>query len=120
MDTSTLDDTRTALVAAVQDCVAAERALNAANRADLDIERPSEYADLEMRYSLAADRVRELADALPTPARSQTDVVLRARVAYALADKDRDGRIATSDDEAEESTRRLIEAVHDLAGISYS
>jgi hypothetical protein len=120
MDTMKLTETQAELVAAIRECVTAERALNAANRVGLDIERPNEYSELEARADVASDAIKQLADQLPTPARSKTDVILRAQVAYALASKDRNGRIEASDDEAEESARQLIEAVHEFAGISYS
>jgi hypothetical protein len=118
MDTMKLTETQAALIDAVQECVAAEKALAAANRARLDIERPHDYADIDALYSQALDRVGELADRLPTPARSLTDVALRAQVAYCFADKVGDAVAAADDVEA--STARLIEAVHEFAGIQYS
>ena len=44
---------------------------------------------LDQRHAAAFDRVEELARQIPSPARSETDFVMRAQVAWALADKGR-------------------------------
>ena len=104
-----------ALLEAIDQCVAAERALEAA---------PDDQCEkVAARFNEALERVDELATKLPNPPRSEADIVLRAQVAFCHADKDVHGRLAAlwkdevGDDEL--AAARLIEAVLQSAGISY-
>jgi hypothetical protein len=75
---------------------------------------------LEKRHHQAYCRVEELAERIPTPARSLTDVILRAQVAWALADR-QDGVLRDIDEpDAEGAAARTIQAVFDFAAITYS
>ena len=74
---------------------------------------------LDQRYAAAFERVEELGQRIPSPARSQIDVILRAQVAWALADKD-DGVLRDLDEPgAKGAAARAIQAVLDFAGIRY-
>jgi hypothetical protein len=108
--TAALSGNQAALVAAVRECVAAQKATALG-----PVPCPEKEEAAIERYSRALDRVGELAQKLPTPARSITDVILRAQVAYAYAADDG----LEPRDEVEKTAHRLIEAVHQFAGIRY-
>ena len=74
---------------------------------------------LEQRHVAAFDRVEELGQRIPSPARSQTDFILRAQVAWALADKD-DGVLRDlAEPGAKGAAAQAIMAVLEFAGIRY-
>jgi hypothetical protein len=77
-----------------------------------------QYDEAEARFTVAQHPVMELADTLPTPARSLTDVILRAQIAFCLARKR--GRGIDASDPDEVAAARLIEAVHQFTDIRYS
>jgi hypothetical protein len=96
--------------AAILDLVEIEKAMGA-----------KDYREgLEERHGQAYCRVEELGERIPTRARSRTDMILRAQVAWALADRE-DGVLRDIDEpHAEGAAARAIQAVLDFAGISYS
>jgi hypothetical protein len=110
MDMPEMTAEQNELLAAIQNLAEIERAM-----------RAEDYREgLEEPHHQAYCRVEELAERIPTPARSLTDVVLRARVAWVLADKD-DGVLRDLDEpHAEGAAAQAIQAVLDFAGISES
>jgi len=103
------------LLEAIGECVAAERAL--------DLAPDDQYEAADARFSAALKRVDEVAAQLPSPPRSNADIVLRAQVAFCHADKVHGQLAALSSDEAgddEVTAARLIEAILRSAGISYT
>jgi hypothetical protein len=83
--TEQLSAAQVELQKAVDDCVAAEKALHQAGVRYLS---EQDYQAAEARSAAAFDRMDKLADQLPTPPRSIADVVLRGWVAFCHADKD--------------------------------
>jgi hypothetical protein len=118
---ATLSEVQTQLREAIQEYVATEKVLDEANRARLDEKDPQQHRAIQVRFEVALDRVGELADQLPAPARSITDVVLLAGVVYCHDDKNDDGSLRNLDHDCpdERARARLVEAVLEYAGINY-
>jgi hypothetical protein len=74
---------------------------------------------LEELHHQAYCRVEELGKRIPTPARSRTDAILWAQVAWALSDKDNGVLRDLDEPGAEGAAARTIAAVLEFAGISY-
>jgi hypothetical protein len=75
---------------------------------------------LEEPHHLAFCRVEDLARRIPSPARSLTDVISRAQVAWALADREEGVLRDIDEPDAEGAAARTIQAVFDFAAITYS
>ena len=114
-----LSDAQASLLEAIHECLATEKALNVAGTIrDLPQE---DYDAADARFTAASERMDELADQLPSPSRSVTDVILRAQVAYLHSDKAYGRLVGLSpDDEAgddQAAAAKLIAAVLQFAGI---
>jgi hypothetical protein len=101
---SPLSDDQAGLLEAIHEFDAAQRALE--NAGDDD-------EDEEARFTAAERRVGELAERLPTPTRSFTEIVLLTQVAHCYACRDDEA------DPDQIAAARLIQAIHEFAGIQY-
>jgi hypothetical protein len=100
----TLSDDEARVIEAIHEFIAAQRALE--NAGDDD-------EDEEARFAAAERRVGELAERLPTPTRSFTELVLLTQVAHCYACRDDEA------DPDQVAAARLIQAIHEFAGIQY-
>jgi hypothetical protein len=94
---------------AIQNLVAIEKAMAAEGYRE----------GLEESHHQAYCRVEELGKRIPSPPQSPTHVILRAQVAWALADRD-DGVLRDIDEPDAEGAAARAMAVLDFAGITYS
>jgi hypothetical protein len=109
--TASLSEQQARLHEAIQECVAAEKALNAT---DLPADQ---YEAADARFTDALRRVGKLSERLPSPTRSITDIILLAQAAYCTMEKGEDG--IDVDDSVEAAAARLIEAVLRFAGVNF-
>jgi hypothetical protein len=77
---------------------------------------------LEEPHGQAPQRLEELAQRIPRPARSLVDLIMLAGVVWAHDDKNEDGSLDNLEHGCPDERARalLVEAVHDLFGIRYS
>jgi hypothetical protein len=108
-------DAQNRLLAAVQECLATEKALDNATRDHLDVDHPDRWEAADEHCAAALERVGELAEQLPAD-RSIANIVVRALVAYCHADRTQGVLDDLSDDAAgdDATNARLIEAVMQL------
>jgi hypothetical protein len=105
-----------AQLAAIREYILIEDEQRSAHDAEIDKTNPVAYEAIQERADAALAAVSAIAKQLPEPTTTLGDVILRAGVAAAYADRDNDGGVESAE---EHSAAALIRAVHEWAGITY-
>jgi hypothetical protein len=117
---TSLSDDQDRLLEAVQEYLAAERALDESGKTTTTRDEEEPFI---RRSDSAIERLNVLAAELPSPPRSLTDVVLLGLVAFCHADKHLNGRLVNlTNDEADHdeiAAARLIEAILQFVGFKH-
>jgi hypothetical protein len=108
-------DEQAKLLEAIQECLAAEEALDEATHDRVDAVEPEGWDAADAHYTDALSRVGELAEQLAI--RSFSDIVLLAQAAWCYVDKTADGNGIDAADNVEAAQARVVAAVLQLAGI---